>query len=91
MIGDTARSVPLGANRLLAVLPADALAHLEGESRRRTFAAREKVIEQGDNSHDVFFITSGRAHVLMFAETGRIVSFASIGPGGYFGEQVINL
>ena len=86
MTGDTARSVPLSANRLLAILPADALARLEGECRRRSFAARDKVIEQGDNSHDVFFIVSGQAHVLMFAETGRIVSFASIGPGGYFGE-----
>ena len=86
MTGDNARSVPLSANRLLAVLPADALARLEGECRRCTFAARDKVIEQGDNSRDVFFIVSGRAHVLMFAETGRIVSFASIGPGGYFGK-----
>ena len=86
MTGDTARRVSLSANRLLTVLPAEALARLEQKSRRRSFAAREKVIEQGDNSHDVFFIESGRANVLMFAKTGRIVSFASIGPGGYFGE-----
>ena len=86
MTENSARSLPLSANRLLAVLPADTRSRLEEESRRRTFAARDKVIEQGDNSLDVFFVISGQAPVLMFAETGRIVSFASIGPGGYFGE-----
>lgn len=86
MTENSARGVPLSANRLLTVLPDDALARLEEISRRRTFAVRDKVIEQGDNSRDVFFVLSGQAHVLMFAETGRIVSFASIGPGGYFGE-----
>ena len=86
MSENTAGSVPLSANRLLTVLPADALARLEEESGRRAFAARDKVIEQGDNSRDVFFVISGQAHVLMFAKTGHFVSFASIGPGGYFGE-----
>lgn len=78
--------VPLSANRLLASLPADALADIERTAARRSFAPGEKVIGQGDDTHDVFFILAGLAHVLIFADTGRVVSFASIGPGEYFGE-----
>lgn len=78
--------VSLKSNRLLVSLPAAALAEVERACTRHTYAPDAKIIGQGDNSQDVYFILAGVAHVLIYADTGRVVSFASIGPGEYFGE-----
>ncbi len=51
-----------------------------------SFAKGETILNENDTSDDVYFIVDGVVGVLGFAESGRVVSYASLGPGEYFGE-----
>jgi|TARA_Y100000031_G_scaffold153753_1_gene199703 CRP-like cAMP-binding protein len=52
----------------------------------RGFAKGETILNEHETSDDVYFIAEGNVGVLGFAESGRVISYASLEPGEYFGE-----
>jgi CRP/FNR family cyclic AMP-dependent transcriptional regulator len=60
---------------------------LERRCAWRSWGAGEQIIDREGQSTDVYFIVSGRAHVMDYSEDGqRAIIFDEIGPGGCFGE-----
>ena len=45
------------------------------------------IIEEGEESQDVYFVFSGRLAGVLMSEEGKEVAFADIGPGSHFGEM----
>ncbi len=52
----------------------------------RSFAKGETILNENETSDDVYFIVEGNVGVFGFAESGRVISYASLEPGKYFGE-----
>jgi CRP-like cAMP-binding protein len=50
------------------------------------FEAGEMILNHLDTSDDVFFIVQGGARVILYSDTGKVVSFRDLGPGDTFGE-----
>ncbi len=71
---------------LFKEMPTRKLSKYEGFIDWHTFKHGEKVLEKGERSSDVYFIVTGGAHVLNFADTGRVIDFSVLGPGAFFGE-----
>lgn len=46
----------------------------------------ELIIDGQSNSRDIYFVITGTVRVVLFSLSGREISLADIGPGGYFGE-----
>jgi CRP/FNR family transcriptional regulator, cyclic AMP receptor protein len=67
-------------------LSEDALTRLEGECTWRTVRAKENIVHFQDQTRDVFILIEGRARVIIYSVTGRVVIFRDLGPGDMFGE-----
>jgi len=52
----------------------------------RDFDAGKLIVEHGDVSSDIYFLLSGNVHVMNFADSGRVIDFATLNPGDFFGE-----
>lgn len=52
----------------------------------RNFAKGETILNEKETNDDVYFIVEGNVGVLGFTESGRVISYASLEPGEYFGE-----
>ncbi len=76
----------LASIKMFGGLPADAMRRVMSKARWRECAPGERIIERGQASQEVYFVVDGNVRVLNFAASGRVVSFATIGPGGFFGE-----
>jgi CRP-like cAMP-binding protein len=71
-----------------------ALVDLTDEQRRdfemscrwRRFAAGEQILDQMDETRDVYFITHGRVRIVNFTVQGKEVTLDDFGEGDYFGE-----
>ena len=72
--------------RLLSHVSADALRRIEDACRWRDYRTGESIIEQGEDSQDVYFLVAGNVRVMNFAASGRFVAYAVLGPGEFFGE-----
>ena len=72
--------------RLFADVDADVLGELEKNGRQLNFDPGETIIERGDPGQDVYFLLSGRVHVMNVAASGRVVAFAALEAGEIFGE-----
>ena len=59
---------------------------IERHCRFYEFGTDEKIIQQGEEYTDVYFLVSGKAHVLNYSEAGRAVSYATLSEGDIFGE-----
>jgi CRP-like cAMP-binding protein len=59
---------------------------IEQRCRWRRYAPHEPIIDRSSDSHDVYFIVTGRARVVDYAASGREISFEDIQDGGVFGE-----
>ncbi len=59
---------------------------IERDCQFQEFGANEKIIQQGDDYRDVFYLLAGSAYVLNYSETGRVVSYATFSEGDFFGE-----
>lgn len=59
---------------------------IEQRCRWRRYAAHEPIIDRASDSHDVYFVVTGRARVVDYAASGREISFEDIPAGGCFGE-----
>ncbi len=60
---------------------------LAGAMRRRTFAAGEVLLRQGEVSDSLFVVAAGRAEVRLRRDGGPEVAIDTIGPGGAVGEM----
>ncbi len=71
---------------IFASLDPEALRRLESRCRWRTYRPGKEVIAFKGTATDVYFLTSGRARVIIHAPTGKDVAFRTIRPGDIFGE-----
>ena len=80
------RENALASVKIFGGLPADVMRRVVSTAAWRECAAGERIIERGQTGQEVYFIIEGGVRVLNFAASGRVISFASLGPGAYFGE-----
>ena len=80
------RPHPLASIDLFRELDAASLGEVERRVRTRQFKPGQSVVGYQDDSHDLFFILSGRLKVTIYSEAGREVAFRELGPGQSFGE-----
>ena len=59
---------------------------LEDLMIHRTYSRGETVIEQEEESGDVFFVLSGTARVTVYSEDGKLVAYRDMHAGDVFGE-----
>lgn len=52
----------------------------------RSFAKGETILNEKETNDDVYFIVEGNVGVLGFTESGRVISYAALEPGEFFGE-----
>jgi CRP/FNR family transcriptional regulator, cyclic AMP receptor protein len=67
-------------------LPDELRRLIERDCTWRRFAPRQFIVDYLDESHDVFFLTSGAARVVIYSPMGRPVAFRDLGSGEIFGE-----
>ena len=65
-------------------LTSNSLRSLADRCDWESYLAGETIIEYGEESTNVFFLTSGSVHVLNYTITGRAISFARLGEGSVF-------
>jgi CRP-like cAMP-binding protein len=76
----------LSGCRLFAGIPPEQLGMLERRCQFHRVARNVRVVDQTDESTDVFMVMHGRVRVTLFGRTGREVIFRDFGAGEYFGE-----
>jgi len=76
----------LGGVPFLSSLSPKERGEIERHCQFREYGPNEKIIQQGDDVRDVFYLLAGKACVLNYSETGRAVSYATFGEGEFFGE-----
>ncbi len=59
---------------------------IERQCRWRNFKADEQIIDRQSTNRDVYFVTSGKAQVVMYSLSGREITFDDLDAGGLFGE-----
>jgi CRP-like cAMP-binding protein len=72
--------------RILAGLTSVERRDFEMSCRWRRFSAGEQIIDQMDETRDVYFITQGRVRIVNFTVLGKEVALEDLGEGEYFGE-----
>ena len=72
--------------RGLSGLPEGALQELARTFRAHTYRSGEKLAERGQIADHVYFVISGHLRVLNYSSAGRMVRYAALGPGDFFGE-----
>lgn len=70
-------------------LSPDQLASIATVAKRRTFPRGAVIIVQGDESHSLYLVASGKLKVYMSEDEGKEVILNFIGPGDYFGELAL--
>jgi glutaminase len=79
--------VPVAAMNIVASLDAREIALLESVLEKRTYAAREKIIREGESADSLFLLGAGTVSVYLKLTTGaREKRLSSISPGLAFGE-----
>lgn len=78
----TVRSLPF-----FSALTDDELAEVLKSVQHRTYPPRATILRAGDTADALYFILSGRAHVLLSNGHGREVIVAILGPNQFFGES----
>ncbi len=76
----------LAGIHVLSVLPPEALREVERVCQFESYRPGSWLFERGQETNHVFFVLRGIIRVLNYSATGRVVRFASVGPGGVFGE-----
>ena len=76
----------LSGIELLSDLGPNDLIEIEKLCGFRYYAAKEQVIDSQSESTDVYFVISGSVKVANYSISGRIIAFADLSAGSYFGE-----
>lgn len=71
---------------ILASLTEDERRDFEKSCRWRRFSTNEQIIDQRDESREIYFIRRGRVRVVSFTLSGREVALEDLVAGSYFGE-----
>ena len=70
----------------LRTLPPDAIGVLSKRCQWHRYNPNQLIVGQDDETQDVFFIVHGRVRVIVYAASGKEVSFRDLGAGQMFGE-----
>ncbi|MGY9015262.1 MAG: Crp/Fnr family transcriptional regulator [Rhodospirillales bacterium] len=76
----------LASIKLLTSLSNKNLIKQEELCQWRTCSPSDQIIQSGEETQDVYFLVSGSVNVLNYTDSGRVISFASLGSGDYFGH-----
>ncbi|MDA1309631.1 MAG: Crp/Fnr family transcriptional regulator [Proteobacteria bacterium] len=76
----------LNGTRLLASVPEERIAVLDGLCRWRSFEQDDVILNLDDDSSDIYFIAHGEVRVTVFSQTGRTVIMRDFKTGDHFGE-----
>ena len=60
-----------------------------GILHRRTYAADEAIVREGEMGVGMYIILSGQVQIVQAGEGGSIIQLASFGAGDFFGEQAL--
>lgn len=71
---------------LIAGLPKNVRKKVSSEITTRHYGAGSQIVSRGDTQDEVFFLFVGKAQVVNYSVTGRVVAYASLEPGDLFGE-----
>lgn len=71
---------------LLKDVPLEQLTALNITPRQKTYTANQIVLDRDEQSHDVYFLMSGRILAVYWTEDGRELIFGRLNIGSYFGE-----
>lgn len=71
---------------LLSGVSYSSLGKIEQQCSWHQYEPGQAILNYLDPSDDVFFIIDGGARVLLYSQTGQVVSFRDLGPGDTFGE-----
>ena len=71
---------------LFSALPSEDLEEIAKRCSWRSYSGGEEILAYLDASHDVYFIVSGSAKVLIYSTQGKAVGFRDLAPGDVFGE-----
>jgi len=63
------------------------LALIDGQCTWMTVAGGSTVVHHGDRTHDVFFLVSGKARVLVYSTDGKLMPMRELAGGDFFGEM----
>ena len=88
-IRDADAELPLGQHELLEGLDTDQCQWLGRLLERRSFAARELVVQKGQAGDELFLIVQGALSVLSDLPDGRLRRLATLSPGMGFGEPAM--
>jgi CRP/FNR family cyclic AMP-dependent transcriptional regulator len=67
-----------------------ALAEFAPHGTARSFPKNTIVVNEGDDTNSLYVVVAGRVKAFTMSDDGREVVFATIGPGEYFGELVLD-
>ena len=84
MSADSSRS--LAVIRMFKGLDDKARRTLEDKCRWRWVKTGERIVEQGSETSEVFFVVEGSVNIVNTAISGREVAFANLPAGEFFGE-----
>ena len=56
---------------------------------RRSYAADESIVKEGELSVVMYIIVNGQVDIIHSGEDGKILRLATFGPGDFFGEQAL--
>ena len=76
----------LSGIELLSELGSSELKDIEKACSFRYCSAKEQVIDSQSESTDIFFVINGSVRVANYSISGRIIAFADLTAGSYFGE-----
>ena len=76
----------LSGIELLSDLGSIDLKEIENCCSYKYWKVQEQIIDQQSKSTDVYFVINGNVRVANYSISGRIISFADLGAGSYFGE-----
>ena len=62
---------------------------IESILHRRTYAADECIVREGDMGVGMYVILSGEVDIVHVSDSGEEVRLATFGPGDFFGDQVL--
>jgi glutaminase len=86
VVAEAREELPLAQHELLRGLGAEPLALLTSLLERRSYAAREVVVLEGDPADELFLLVHGALSVLSDRADGRVRRLATLSPGMGFGE-----
>ena len=88
--GTAIRSLGEPSLAQLLGLREDELRDVSSRMRMLDYQKNRTVITEGEKTHSIYMIRSGRVKVFLNGTNGREISLNTLGPGEYFGEMALD-